>query len=1267
MASEGAMEDAVEIDLGRLSVERMKRSMVNSIWPRCRCVPGKCECAHCDAFVCVRSCGDEPSTLDVSYSAKTRTVKVLLFVVADDCKDSITPYEEALAPWVAVCVKPGLLGVDAKHATVPSVLSKLAAAVPKSKAVWLPPKHRIVTLFPGDGCPVAGLSRIDTPSHARVLLPDEALVEKPAQTSPPAAHAVAQAAQLPLPLAKLRLLERPAASCGSRPGSTRHVCLLLHVPTMKCGSCVFKVHKQLSALGLERDEDCYASSERREVGIIVPTDVLLEKQAESASPMSSTYSSMPAPDPQCAADFLALIKAKLAGIQHPVEPRRQVVRKATLSIAGMTCKSCVAAVSKRASPYRIEVNLAENTGTVDAEVADAVTALINTPDPKTGKVKFTAARLGEAREIPGGERAEIFEVEVSSFDYRVEAVMACGDEQKSLGCLKTGVRQPGGMGGDSPSFASASMEEVSSKKSVGSLAATTVKETVESTFIVKGMTCSSCVGRIESHLLDQPGVTAASVALATETAKVHHYSSVPAQRLAEEVTRLGYPSTVLQPDEDFSDGMRENMNKQHERVLLKHSAQWSLGIAGVLMLPMLLGVYSPSVSAVLHRTFWGSPHVTFEVLFQLCLSTPIVFIFGRVFFENAFAALRHGSATMDVLVALGVGTAYLTGWVYLFFGVGSPSADTAAVLVAFMLVGRYFECLAKGRTSEALRSLLELRPAEALLVGDDGREISVPAATVVTGDVVKVVAGAKVPVDGEVIRGKMEVDQGMITGESIPVTKEVSDPVTGGTVCVDGMAFVRATHVGAQSTLSQIIRLIADAQAQKAPVQALADQIAARFVPCVVLLAFLSFAFWLVLGYADLYPSAWREGQSVLAFSLNFLLATLVVACPCAMGLATPTAVMVGTGVGAGLGIFIKGGGSLQLASEVNAVLFDKTGTLTSGEVTVQKFEYFGDAADKKEVLRCVEAAEGGSQHPIATAVGRWCNVAAGDRAVSSAHYSSPGRGVRCEVQGKTVMVGNARWVFAHFQTPAAEKIAKSWSEDGLTVVVAAVDRKVCGVFGLRDTVKDEAKGTVHHLQEQGYRVCIVTGDNKSAAASVARQVGVPVADVFSEVLPSEKAEKVRDLQMKGYKVAFVGDGTNDGPALAAADLGVALGSGTSVAVESAGVVLTQADLTHVCILFHLAKVVMSRIKLNFVWAFGYNILALPVAAGVTFPITGQLPPMLGGIAMVSSSLLVVSSSLLLKRFKPPAILRSVLVGPPAPATDTDRLVPAGGKSYSTF
>lgn len=661
-------------------------------------------------------------------------------------------------------------------------------------------------------------------------------------------------------------------------------------------------------------------------------------------------------------------------------------------------------------------------------------------------------------------------------------------------------------------------------------------------------------------------------------------------------------------------------------------------------------------------------------------ATPVVVFFGRQFFEKAWVGLKHKSFTMDTLVAIGVGSAYVFSLVSLILywatnDVLTVYFDAAATLTTFMLLGRFLEANAKRHTSGALIQLMSLVPPVATVAVEDDdaltdklddtkKYVRVPSAMLTVGMKCRVLAADRIPVDGVVVSGSTEIDEQLVTGESVPRVVCSGDAVTGGSLNLTHTTTVEATRVGEDTTLSHILRIVQDAQSAKPAIQRVADAIAGVFVPCVVGFAMAVLVVWTVLGVMDAYPESWRSGESPFVFAFSYFVATVVVACPCALGLAAPTAVMVGTGVGATNGVLIKSGALLEVASSVTCVVFDKTGTLTKGSLQVVSSEV-ADTIEPDVARLAVAAVEELSLHPIARAVHTFI-MASLPSSANIAHEAvdcetHPGHGVTATVhlrrQGAPqrslhVAVGSLAMMEARLATlpadderrrsaavaPSLAAFVRAQHVEGRTTVVAAIDGTPCVAFGLEDGLKEEGRAVVTYLQRNSVRVLMVTGDHADVAKHMAREAGIqdPDKNVFAGVLPQNKASIVRDLQESGLRVAFVGDGINDSPALAQADVGVALGAGTEIAIDAADVVLMRSSLVDLCTLFKLSSKTVRRIKANFVWALGYNVVMLPFASGVFYPLLGyRLSPIVAGFAMIGSSLTVLSSSLQLRCFTP--------------------------------
>jgi Cu+-exporting ATPase len=722
---------------------------------------------------------------------------------------------------------------------------------------------------------------------------------------------------------------------------------------------------------------------------------------------------------------------------------------------------------------------------------------------------------------------------------------------------------------------------------------------------ISGMHCQSCVTILTKGLTKNPGVKYANVNFATEKATVEFDDSqVNEDKLIKTVESLGYKAKVMTPENSNSD--YDNQKKQSEIKKLKKT----FIISSIFALPALI------IGMVLMSLGIEVPYSNF-ILFVL--ATPVQFIIGWDIYKSAFGALKNKSANMDSLIAIGTSAAYFYSlYVILFNPMGEQYFEAAAVLITFVILGRYLEAVAKGKTSEAIKKLMNLSPKIATVIRN-GKEVKIPVDSVVVGDIILVRPGEKVPVDGVIIEGSTSIDESMITGESMPVEKKIKDTVIGATINKQGSFKFKATKVGANTTLSQIIKLIEDAQGKKAPIQRFADRISAYFVPTVIVIALASFGIWYFL-----------LGQT-FSFALIIAVSVLVIACPCALGLATPTAIMVGTGKGAEKGILIKGGDALETAHKLYAVVFDKTGTLTQGKPEVTDIIPV-DKTSQSELLKMAASIEYHSEHPLAQAIvnkGKENNI----RFEKITGFKSiPGHGVEGNYKGSKLIVGKPEYIkrlckFGEFESQIA-----SLEENGKTVVVAYLNKKVKGFIAIADTPRKDSIEAVRELTKHGIEVYMLTGDNKRTANAIAKQLGI--TNVISEVLPQDKAAKIKELQARG-KVAMVGDGINDAPALAQADIGIAIGSGTDVAMETGNIVLMNNNTTDVYKAIKLSKMTIKKIKQNMFWALFYNVVGIPIAAGVLYSSTGWLlSPIIAGGAMALSSVSVVVNTLLMKKKK---------------------------------
>jgi Cu+-exporting ATPase len=734
------------------------------------------------------------------------------------------------------------------------------------------------------------------------------------------------------------------------------------------------------------------------------------------------------------------------------------------------------------------------------------------------------------------------------------------------------------------------------------------KPEITSELDISGMTCASCVRRVEKALGKVPGVSEASVNYATERATIHHGHDISPEALVKAVDAAGYGAKphvapTMHHGEDHSEHARV---EGREEITARRD---NLILAAALTFPTF----------VLSMGWHPRPEWANWLLFAL--TTPVVFWTGREFFVVAWKALKHFSATMDTLIAMGAGVAWLFSTVSLFTyrGHGDHMShfvyfETAAVIVTLILLGRYLESLSKSRMSGAIKKLMGLAPKIAILVKPDGSEEEVSLDRVHVGDQLRARPGERIAVDGEVLGGESFVDESMLTGEPIPVHKAEGSNVTGGTLNGSGSLTYRATRVGSETALAQIVKMVERAQGSKAPVQKLADQVSAVFVPIVILVALGTLLFW------------WLALGATFAEALIPAVTVLVIACPCALGLATPTAIMAETGRGAELGVLIKDGEALERAGAISVVLLDKTGTITLGKPELTDVAALTDMGER-QLLSLAASAESLSEHPIAKAVVE----GAQKRGLAVAHATSfeaiGGRGLKADVLGQKVMIGSARLMRESGMEPSPEALTKlqELESQGKTAVFMSVDSELQAILAVSDTVNPASHEAVTSLKQMGLKPVMVTGDNKLAAAAIAKQVGIEEVD--AEVLPGDKAAIVEQHQ-KTAKVAMVGDGINDAPALAQADLGIAIGSGTDIAMETAGVTLLGSDLRGVPKAIRLARATLSTIKWNLVWAFGYNVVMIPLA------MTGRLSPMLAAGAMAFSSVSVVLNSLRLRKFR---------------------------------
>ncbi|MED4042464.1 heavy metal translocating P-type ATPase [Priestia aryabhattai] len=727
-------------------------------------------------------------------------------------------------------------------------------------------------------------------------------------------------------------------------------------------------------------------------------------------------------------------------------------------------------------------------------------------------------------------------------------------------------------------------------------------------FAITGMTCAACSTRIEKGLNKLEGVTKASVNLALETASVEYSpSQIDPQDITQRVEKLGYGAKLKSEE-------KEEEQSYREKELSKQKGKFWFSF--ILSVPLLWAM----VSHFTFTSFIPLPHMLMNPWVQLALATPVQFVVGKQFYIGAFKALRNKSANMDVLVALGTSAAYFYSLYSSLKSLGSSAHttqlyyETSAILITLILLGKLFEANAKGRSSEAIKKMMGLQAKTAVVVRD-GAEIEIPVEEVQKGEVIFIKPGEKVPVDGEIIEGQSALDESMLTGESVPVDKSIGDKVIGATLNKNGFLKIKATNVGKETALAQIIKVVEEAQGSKAPIQRLADYISGIFVPIVVGIALLTFFVW----YIWIVPGEFAP-------ALEKLIAVLVIACPCALGLATPTSIMAGSGRAAEFGILFKGGEHLEATHKIDTILLDKTGTVTNGTPELTDVR-IAQGYEENELLQLVASAERLSEHPLAQALVAGIKNKGIEIQDPLSFEAIPGHGVRATVQERELLVGTRKLMNQHkVNIDAALEEMTNLEREGKTAMLVALDGKYAGMLAVADTIKETSKEAVSRLKEMGLEVMMITGDNRQTAQAIAMQAGIE--HVIAEVLPEGKAEEVKKLQQQGKKVAMVGDGINDAPALALADIGMAIGTGTDVAMEAADITLMRGDLMSIADAIEMSRKTISNIKQNLFWAMGYNTLGIPIAA------VGLLAPWVAGAAMAFSSVSVVLNALRLQRVR---------------------------------
>ncbi len=796
------------------------------------------------------------------------------------------------------------------------------------------------------------------------------------------------------------------------------------------------------------------------------------------------------------------------------------------------------------------------------------------------------------------------------------------------------------------------------------------------------MTCASCALKIETKLKDMPGVSSSVVNFANEEATVEYNDKLTNYGEFDKAIRdLGYKSTLAKVDIKINDPLDENAfnslisnvkliegiynvrgnfvasklfiefnelkideNKIYTNIKkLGYNIEKAAGAIDKeiekhkkeMRYRLRILLISLSFTLVITPISWwvAESFIRNIVLFFLALGNYS--IAGSFFLIGAYKSLKNKSTNMDVLVALGTTTALVYSILTTFFIDGKTFYEAMSMILSFLLIGKYFEQKTKGQTSEAIKKLIGLQPKTATLL-KDGKELEIPIEEIEVGDILIVRPGEKIPVDGRVVKGKSKIDESMITGESQYVKKEVDSEVIGATVNQTGLINVVSERIGKDTLLFQIIDFVKEAQSKKAAKQRLADKVSNYFVPTVVLIAIGAFLYWFFIAFNDM------EFSQRLELSLLVFTSVVVISCPCALGLAIPTAIMVGTGKGAENGILLKGGDSLEAINSVNTIVFDKTGTLTVGKPRVSKIftekELNGDGFDERKVLFAAGSAEMGSEHPLARAIIEEANQRGLVLETPNEFDAKPGKGIIAKINDEEVIVGNEKLMLENnVSIDKYHSKLNEFQEDGVTSILISVDNKLRGVIGISDKIKDQAFYTLEKLKEKGLKIYMITGDNKKTGLSIGKQLGIEENNILAEVLPNEKAETIKKLQeYKKAVVAMVGDGINDAPALAQADVGIAIGSGTDIAIETADIVLMRGDLRNVVAAINLSKKTYKKMLTNLFWAFIYNLIGIPIAAGVLYYVTGFfLPPYLAAVFMASSSVSVVANALLLKRYEP--------------------------------
>uniref|UniRef100_A0A8C0V5S3 P-type Cu(+) transporter n=1 Tax=Cyanistes caeruleus TaxID=156563 RepID=A0A8C0V5S3_CYACU len=1120
--------------------------------------------------------------------------------------------------------------------------------------------------------------------------------------------------------------------------------VVFRIEGMHCNSCVLNIQSTISAIPAVTS--VVVSLENKSAAINYnPSLISIEELRKAVENVSPERFRVSLPEEH---ENLALLPTLVSPLKsHPAskDPSQPLTQVVVINIEGMTCSSCVQSIegvlSQKAGVKSVHVSLPDGNGTIEYD------PLQTSPEDLRSSIEdmgFDASfpepfsKPEPPSKVPPAHLGRQESKTISKCYVQVTG-MTCAS---CVANIERNLRREDGIhsilvalmaGKAEVRYNPAVIHPAAIAELIRELGfgATVMENCGEGDgileLVVRGMTCASCVHKIESTLMKTNGVLYCSVALATNKAHIKYDPETIGPRDVIQVIKdLGFTTSLVKKDRSASHLDHKQEIRQWKRSFVV-SLVFCIPVMGLMIYMMVMDSQLSDAHAhhnmsseemeALHSSmileYQLLPGLSVMNFLSFLLCVPVQVFGGWHFYIQASRALRHNTANMDVLVVLATSIAFLYSFIILLVAMAERAKvnpvtffDTPPMLFVFISLGRWLEHVAKGKTSEALARLISLQATEATIVtlGPDNvllSEEQVDVELVQRGDIVKVVPGGKFPVDGRVIEGHSMVDESLITGEAMPVTKKPGSTVIAGSINQNGSLLISATHVGADTTLSQIVQLVEEAQTSKAPIQQFADKLSGYFVPFIVAVSVVTLFAWIIIGFVDFeivekyflgYNKSISAAEVIIRFAFQASITVLCIACPCSLGLATPTAVMVGTGVGAQNGILIKGGEPLEMAHKVKVVVFDKTGTITHGtpEVMQVKFLVEGNLLPRHKMLAIVGTAESSSEHPLGAAITKYCKKELNSETLGTCtdFQVVPGCGISCKVtnieallyknnrmveennvknvtlvkieenaqesvqpaliidaelptrvtsQKYSVLIGNREWMTRNGLVVRAEvdKAMMEHERRGRTAVLAAVDGVLCGLIAIADTVKPEAELAVYTLKSMGLEVVLMTGDNSKTARSIASQVGI--TKVFAEVLPSHKVAKVKQLQDEGKRVAMVGDGINDSPALAMASVGIAIGTGTDVAIEAADVVLIRDDLMDVVASIDLSRKTVKRIRINFVFALIYNLIGVPIAAGVFLPIGLVLQPWMGSAAMAASSVSVVLSSLLLKMYQKPS------------------------------